>query len=153
MLGLVLATSVSTNTLVQGIGRRMDQNFELMHQEMHQIVYAAIAALLLPLQSKVRAVAFGWMLTLQPAHAYIYIQTYIWDCTSIVIALLFQLELLEQRTADHTTEDARNKNRKETDKTGGMHTIQFPNKKSTHDAVQELVWKLVLFYNHYISLS
>jgi phosphopantetheine adenylyltransferase len=58
MLGLVLATSVSTNTLVQGIGRRMDQNFELMHQEMHQIVYAAIAALLLPLQSKVRAVAF-----------------------------------------------------------------------------------------------
>ncbi|XP_066338526.1 uncharacterized protein [Miscanthus floridulus] len=80
MLGLVLATSVSTNTLVQGIGRRMDQNFELMHQEMHKIIYAALAALLQPLQSK--------------------------------------LELSEQRTADHTTEDARNKNRRETEKTG-----------------------------------
>lgn len=57
MLGLVLATSVSTNTLVQGIGRRMDQN-ELMHPEMHKIIYAALAALLQPLQSKVRAVAF-----------------------------------------------------------------------------------------------
>lgn len=57
MLALVLASSVGTNTLVHGIGRRMDQNFQLLHEEMDQIC-AVVGALLLPLQSKVPCTLF-----------------------------------------------------------------------------------------------